>query len=428
MRLFNLKSSLLVNLTVGLIFWVIFFPGFYSSDSFGVLEMVESGNLNSSHTALYALYVDLLSLGGRFPAVVTLANMTLLIVATTLAAWRLPFTEHTRFFSALGICLTPLVWGMSLTFWHDIPFTAGLIFLMLYLTAPNKSKLTQVLLVLGALLSSFRPNGLPTILIVLLIVIASKRLRIYSRPVLVTLLVSILSSSITSNAIDSPVIVEHFGQEWMRNDVSCAVAQGASESTIRSLKESGTNPNAWSSIEACTFLNRAEVLRYKEFPESYEYIPKVWLDLAISKPFFVFRTHLDRNYYLSPIPYKGLRGLPFLHTNIEFESKEIKWQFPNIAQQVRNFARAWNYLGGVLAHAGIWLLFLTILAWRTKNELFKVQIMFLIPLASILFVVAPIPDARYALPILILGQLSALSVLVEKLSKSLKSSTKSLTK
>lgn len=428
MRFLNFKSSLATNLLVGLLFWVIFFPGFYSIDSFGVLAMVKSGNLNSSHTALYALYVDFLSLGGRFPAVVTLANMTLLIVATTLAAWRLPFAELTRFVSALGICLTPLVWGMSLTFWHDIPFSAGLIFLMLALTMPNWTKSSYVLLALGALLSSFRPNGLPTILIVLLIVIASKRLRIYSRPVLAALLVSVLSSSIASNAIDSPIVVEHYGQEWMRNDISCAVAQGASERTIRSLEESETNPNAWRSIGACTFLNSAEVLRFKEFPESYKYIPKVWLDLAISNPIFVFRTHLDRNYYLSPIPYKGLRGLPFLHTNIEFESEEIEWKFPNVAQKVRNFARAWNYLRAVLAHAGIWLLFLTILAWRTKDENFKVQVLYLIPLASILFVVAPIPDARYSLPILILGQLGALSVLVEKLYKAFKGRTKPMTK
>lgn len=428
MRYFNFKSSLLANLLVGLLFWVIFFPGFYSTDSFGALEMVKSGNLNSSHTALYALYVDLLSFGGRFPAVVTLANMTLLIVATTMAAWRLPFKKYTQFFSALGICLTPLVWGMSITFWHDIPFTAGLIFLMLYLTVPNKSKSTHVLLVLGSLLSSFRPNGLPTILIVLLIVILSRRLRIYFRPVLVALLVSILSSSIASNAIDSPIIVEQKGQEWMRNDISCAVARGTSEITIRLLEESGTNPRAWSSIEACTFINHAKVLQFKEFSESYKYIPKVWANLAISNPIFVFKTHLDRNYYLSPIPYKGLRGLPFLHTNIEFASKEIKWRFPIIAEQVRKFARAWNYLRGVFAHAGLWLLFLTVLAWRTRDENLKVQSIFLVSLASLLFVVAPIPDARYSLPILILGQLAAFSILFEKLNEFLIDRFRSVTK
>ena len=409
-----LRNALFINLLIGLLFWTIFYPGFYSSDSFGVINMVKEGNLNSNHTALYALYVTLFSLKGEFPAFVTFVNTILLISATTFAAWKLPFSNYVRFLSSIAICVTPLVWAMSVTFWHDIPFTAGLIFLTVALLSRDQAKHLYLLIVLGAILISFRPNGIPTILCVLFLTVLFKKLREYSSLMLFATLISISSSLLASSAINSPVIVEHFGQEWMRNDISCAVAKDASLEVNRALNEKGTPSRSWSSIEACSFLNRAEVFQSENFSKSYDYIPTIWLKLLRDNPLFIVTTHLNRNYYLVPLPYQGLRSVPFLHTNIEMETEEIKWKFPTLAEQIRKAARAWNYFNGVFAYSGLWLLLLVIFAWRKRDDYLNVLLVFFVPLTLTLFVVAPIPDARYALPVLILGQLVTFAALLER--------------
>ena len=40
-----MRNALIRNSVVAVIWWVIFFPGFYSSDSFAAVNMAKSGDL-----------------------------------------------------------------------------------------------------------------------------------------------------------------------------------------------------------------------------------------------------------------------------------------------------------------------------------------------------------------------------------------------
>ena len=53
----SLKSAILRNCIIQLIWWAIFFPGFYSTDSFAVLQMAKTGELLD--LAAQGVYADL---------------------------------------------------------------------------------------------------------------------------------------------------------------------------------------------------------------------------------------------------------------------------------------------------------------------------------------------------------------------------------
>ena len=68
----TLKQALLTNYIIGLIWWLIFLPGFYTDDSFAVLNMAKSGNITSEWTAIWGIFVRIATLGGARPELATL--------------------------------------------------------------------------------------------------------------------------------------------------------------------------------------------------------------------------------------------------------------------------------------------------------------------------------------------------------------------
>jgi hypothetical protein len=410
------RNNVVFNSIIIFVFWLIFIPGFYSSDSFGVLDMVRSDDLNSSHTASYALYIKVFSFGAKVPELVTLINALTFVFAITAFAWELPFNEISKFVASSILSLTPLVWVMANTLWHDIPFTTGLLLTLVGLSKASKKEKYLLWLTFGAILLSFRPNGFPTLLVFLALALIFVRDKAIVKILALATFITLFAGVMSSITIREPLVVEHYGQEWMRNDISCAAATNKSKTVTDALVEVGSSAEAWASLEACTFLNKAPILAEDSFIESYEYIPAIWFKLLKSDPVFIMSTHSQRNAYLLPIPIQGLPSVPFLHTNIEFDSKEISWRLPKVAEQVRKVARVWNYFGEIFAYAGLWYLILLVVSRFRKSQIFKLSLLAFTALLGILFVVAPIPDARYALPVLIVGQLSLLTFVFEKLS------------
>ncbi len=49
-----------------------FNPGFFSADSFGVIDMARSGNLSNAWTAIWAIFIKYLTLNGSHPEIATL--------------------------------------------------------------------------------------------------------------------------------------------------------------------------------------------------------------------------------------------------------------------------------------------------------------------------------------------------------------------
>lgn len=422
-RISNLdfRFSLARNSLILFIFWIIFYPGFFSGDSFGAVDMAKTGNLTNSFTASWAIYVRLFSLFGNAIGLLTLIGGLLLVFATTQLAYTL-FDKKTAAISSLLICLTPVVWGMGITLWHDIQMTSGMLLVTTFMVKIHRQQevtrseiLTQ--LIFGSLLLSFRPNGLPTLLLFsfLFLVLIRKKivLKFLLMAVSSTLLITITTSTLVLGL--SP-INNYFAQEWMRNDISCFADSASGEGFVEKNIPSIGNTESWRSAAACTFLNQAKV-SYEDKVRAQKFVPSAWISLLKQDPGFVVNTHLQRNDYLIPFPLNGLPNPPFLHSNIEYEYQGIKWAFPTIAGEVRVAARLWNAIRGITSWVGLWaaLIFASLIVWG-RNQLFAPFIMS-ISLMAILFIFSPIPDGRYGLFVLIVGQLSLLGLIVEWLKE-----------
>ena len=397
--------------------WIIFFPGFYSGDSFAAVDMARTGNLTNSFTASWAIYVRIFSFFGHAIGLLTILGGLLLVFATTQFAYVM-FTRKTAAISSFLITLTPMIWGMGLTLWHDIQMTAGLLLVTSFMVkihrAESVSK-TEIVtqLILGSLLLSFRPNGLPTLLVfsVLFILVVRKKIALRSllTAISTTVIVTVIGSSLILGM--SP-INNYFAQEWMRNDISCFanLPQGAGfvERKIPGIGSTET----WSSGTACTLLNNAKVTG-EEKVLAQEFVPGAWVSLAKQDPLFILKTHLKRNAYLVPLPLNGLPKPPFLHSNIEFENLGIEWAFPTIAEKARAPIRLWNALHSLTAWVGLWSVVTFTLFLGFKRRELLAPLLMSASLMGVLFVFAPIPDGRYGSFVLIVGQIALLGKIVE---------------
>ena len=429
-RLLNpsFSASLLRNSFIQFIWWVTFFPGFFSGDSFGAVNIARTGEMTNAYTASWALYVRIFSFHGHAIGLLTLINGLLLVYSVTRLGYSL-FSARTAAISTLLLTLTPIVSGMGVTLWHDIVMTAGLVlvtaFFINYQKNPTDLKIyTYRELIPGAVLTSFRPNGLPTLVIFFVIYcgyLAIKKSSSKSETfsvkettkfaafaILLTAIITFIGSNLI---IGMSPINNYYAQEWMRNDISCyadtAVGAGFVEKHIPLI---GTT-DSWRSSEACVFLNRAP-LSGEEKIAAERYVPSAWLQLLKNEPAFILKTHLDRNAYLVPIPISGVPTEPFLHSTIEYKDQGIEWAFPRVAENARIIMRIWNGARGLTGWAGLWALALLALALIRKQKSLIPAIAMSVGLIGILFIVAPIPDGRYALFVLIAGQLALVGNIV----------------
>ena len=413
----SFKFSLLRNFCIQIFWWIIFFPGFYSGDSFGAVAMAKTGELSNSGTASWALYVRVFSLFGRSFPVLTLFSGLILVYGLTRIAYAM-FNNRIAAVSSLLLAITPVVAGMGITLWHDIPLTSGFLlitafFIKFFQNPEDIDGSLWRLLVPGALLISFKPNGLPTLIVFTLIVLFFKASKAGFKYLIVSILLSGAFTFVGSNLIlgMSP-INNYYAQEWMRGDISCYAATSQGQGFVEKEIPGIASTQKWASQEACGFLNKAN-LSGAEKTAAQEFVPKAWLELAKKDPLFVFQTHMNRHEYLIPLPISGIPTMPFLHSTIEFEGQGIEWAFPSVAEKARVIMRAWNAARGLTGWAGLWALVLIALAVFGKQKSLTPAIVMSIAMIGILFVVAPIPDGRYALFVLIAGQLALIGNVVQ---------------
>ena len=413
----EVSFSLLRNFIIQFIFWIIFFPGFFSGDSFAAVEMAMTGDLTNSFTASWALYVRVFSFFGNLIGLLTLLGGLLLVFSMTQLAYSI-FAEKTAAIASFLLTLTPLIWGMGNTLWHDIQMTSGMLLLASFMIKVHKSQeVTRweigSQLVLGSILLSFRPNGLPTLLVFAFIYFVLIRKKFILKYILVAISSTALTTLIASNLILglSP-INNYFAQEWMRNDISCFANTPEGAGFVERNIPGVGNTETWKSEAACEFLNQA-LITSADKVEAQDFVPGAWITLLMQEPLFVLDTHLKRNAYLVPISLNGLPKPPFLHSTIEFKDQGIEWAFPTVAEQARAPLRLWNLLHSFTAWAGLWSVVTFVLLVGFKRRELFVPFLMSFSLIGVLFIFAPIPDGRYALFTLIVGQLALLGKLIE---------------
>ncbi len=402
------QKSLLINAFVAFLWWLAFNPGFYSGDSFGVIEMARSGNISSESTAIWAIAVKFLTINGLHPELATLFFSQLLAFSISLFAHSL-FKGKSAIWGSAVLCVTPLVGAMGITLWHDIPMTSGFLLVATgYLRYVKKEPHAVTLLTFGLTFSSFRYNGIPTILISLIL------LTIFFRPkkFIVIALVSTIGVGVLTSALDtrfSPPTSTHSDGliNWMRYDLSCYAANFSDEEFFLKEFKGKTTVEFWKSSQACTWFNESDAF-FKRPANLAEDIPSAWLALALKEPLFVLTTHMKRHEYLNLLPFYGPPSMPFIHTTIESPGENIYFLNADLSESLRIYPRIWNYFNFIFGYSGFWLTVIFALAWRKRNPIyFGLGVLGLV-LNGGLFIFAIISDARFSLFVLISSQLIVL--------------------
>jgi len=406
----EVRSVYILSGLITFMWWIAFNPGFFSSDSFALIEMLKSETITSEWTAIWALSLDLITFGGTQPQLATLFFSQLLALSVSYFSLTY-FGSKKALVLSMILCSTPLVGAMGITLWHDIPMTAGfLLFLGALKRTESGNRWEYLILVSGGILASFRFNGLPTLIVFILLIIAITKNRRHLIGVLAMLVVLTGMSVALNTAYKSDLNVQSDGFiDWMRYDISCYASNTNNESFFESNFDGKLGRDAWSSKSACTWLNDSAAFGVRT-QSINNAIPKAWLNLAATQPLFILKTHLVRHKYLIPVPYSGLPNMPFIHTTIEIPNRNINFTHPKVSEVLRSYPRIWNYFNFIFGYAGIWLSILFLIAWRMKN--FRIQQLALLGLvlSSSLFVFATISDGRFTLPLLIIAQIVLLSV------------------
>lgn len=412
----SLVNSRYLFVVTSFVWWLIFYPGFYSVDSFGALSQAKTGHISNVYTAAWPLTLRFLTFGGRVPGLATLTCVLLLSYSVTYLC-RSALPKSSAKLTAVILLVTPGVGAMGITLWHDIPMTAGLLMTLSVIikSASFKTRLLRpdwIHLVLGVVLATYRPNGLATLFVFFFFLFLLNRsaqvLKFGAFSLLVALTFSILTTWVAG---ERSLVSPAYAQEWMRSDIACDWATNPStvSKEVQDEMEKVAPLSQWNNGAGCTFLNN---LRFSsdQIARSTKTVPGIWVQVFKTDPIGVLQIHRTRNAYLLPIPTTRAMHPPFINSIIEIPDQGISFAAPKVVTIFRPYVRAWNGLRPITAFAGLWLAVLVGLAIFSKQSRKSTlpAIAMSVALEGILFVFAPIPDGRYALPVLIVGQALAL--------------------
>lgn len=413
MRKFStLLHSKYLFVATSFVWWLAFYPGFYSGDSFGALDQAKDGPITNIYTSAWPLTLKFLTLGGALPGIATLACVLVLSYAVKYFC-EIALPKSSASITASILLITPLVGAMGITLWHDIPMTAGLIIVLvvtvktsLFKESISRSDLLN--LVFGSVLLSYRPNGLPTLLLFFILLLIFNRSSALLKYGALALAISLTFSLVTTYSVGQRSLTSAiYGQEWMRSDIACSWATHP-ESVSLNLQEKMTEvaPLAqWNNSAGCYFLNSLG-FNETQVSKSTDVVPSIWSELFKSNPLQIVQIHAERNSYLLPIPTSRAMHPPFIHSIIEIPDRGVEFALPTFVETLRPYVRIWNGLRPITAFAGLWLALIiafAVFAKRRRQVLLPTLAM-TVALEGILFAVAPIPDGRYALFVLIVGQ------------------------
>ena len=413
-ELSTIWKMILLNSLIMLIWWFAFNPGFYSTDSFGIIEMARSKTLTSESTAIWAIFVKLLSINGTHPEIATLFFSQLLGFSVAVFA-RTLFTNRLVIWNAAILSITPLVGAMGITLWHDIPMTSGFLLAVAgYARMNGGKKYSKILLLIGICLASFRYNGVPTLLITFFALLFISKGQKKQIAVALAMTATVLAASTLLNLkFTGPNPVQSVGYiDWMKYDLSCYAAKSNDEVFFERVFENRFSSQDWTSKSACTWFNDSKAYR-QDSSFINQKTALAWFELLKKEPSFIFQMHLKRHLYLNPIPIFGLPKVPFIHTTIEIPGKDIEFWHPSVSEKLRVYPRIWNYFNYLFGFAGFWLVVIFVCAWWRKNSIYWFIGLLGLSLNTSLFIFAAIADARFSLFVLIAGQLLTLQIFLE---------------
>jgi hypothetical protein len=405
-----------------LLWWAIFYPGLFGDDSLIHLTDARIGHVPVWFTAWWIYVVDFVSIGTRAIPLLTLAGALTLAYASYFWITAVFPRGGARAITVLAIVASPLVGAMGIQVRHDAPMTAALLICAGVLArawhgAPL-SRADITLLALAVLFLPTRHNGVPTLVVSAIVLLALWRRRWRLAAMMLIVAAGAYAITVAATRASGNTHTVQPGQtvEWLMGDISCLLSKDGVEATASEwiTLEQIARRDEWPQPAACVAMN--PVLRAPSFSMTaveahYDDLVAVWRSMATRHPAAMLSAHASRvRLHLPPLLPGRPEVISFLHSTILPNDLGLAWQFPALAEGARVVIRGWNSMSYVLANSALWLLALMLLAWRRPQ--YRPMLAPAIVIGAVLnlglIAAAPISEGRYGLFILIAGQSAAL--------------------
>lgn len=430
----------------GIVFWYLaLFPGRLSYDSAEAIRLIQVGKSTDMWSAPYFNFLRLTTFGGKTLFLSSAISISFLFFAIKHLISQLPLKKKTSRLTLSCISLSPLFGAFGVTVSHDVFQAAGII-MLIFIELKKKNSLIffskdfyHVILAFICLIMTH--GGIAIILsyLVLNLIRRNFRLLLHVSPAFI-LIFSIFSVDVKKHddlqyiqvIADMKCIAQHPDadlseadwkilskiapiREW-KNQVSCAMVDyltGALPSM---------NERAISSVELIrTFLR---IVSHNPQIAVYQHIMRS--TVALPPPFFMPPQNQIEWGYKKPIGLNSnselQQGIELLHSSIDEPS--VKKQF-SIFKPLEYIALLnvflINQASWFWSWGGFWLWFI-IICWQKLykgNKLRDIYISIypIIALHVFLFIFSPHSDGRYVMGTILVGNISALILIIDKLSQ-----------
>lgn len=401
--------------------WLALYPGIFSDDSLGYWSYASTGTVYGDGPATWLSWIWLTSLGGRLPALATLAGGLTLV--GSIDYWTRAFDwGRVRPWLVLFAAALPSVWAIGVTLWKDVPMTAGFFLAAGLVTRALRRRWPgslQVALVVGvaSLLISMRANGPMTALFGALIVLAvafadtRRNVAVAALPVAILSLVFLYAPQLATDP--SPGAKSGIEFAGLIADVGCAAERSDLKLTPeqQSLVSSQFGlAGEWWDAELCMWTDA--LYSDAEFADRMNEAgpmpaARFWLSVFVDHPVELVAARSYRLTNQLPWPITGIpRPLPFIQSEMTPNSIGIAWAFPHVAEALRLPIRAWNAARIVTGSPGLWLLVSIVVVgatWKRASRAAAPTVAYMLAMQILIFAFSPFSESRYGLLALIAG-------------------------
>jgi hypothetical protein len=426
--------------------WVLgFWPGMLTGDSIASLYQILIGPYYDWHPIAYTLFVEVFSFGGTYIWMISIVQS--LLLSTSVYYFMTSIFSKISRLSAIWITgilqATPFMGGLSVTMWKDIPYTAFLLFglgALIRSANPNKLKLftAGLFLVISSVFRHEAPYVLFLLtLIYLLIKSKSSTIRHWKVPAtfLIAAVISLFLSSVLvaiTSAIPAPKFTKTLA---LQRDLAALAFESPSslpKDTYQQLREISSDRGWERSIDCWTpidYINPTD-FNYEKANKFSEKVISSWLDVATSKelprllgwhkcfvkPFIPFPIQPTPD----PVVISWLT--PGVSSNtLDIDSAPKLGIFQNVMNRYVDF---WVSISKFASWPGLhFSLLIVFLTYAYKNfhlsrQTLKLLLSFIVARQTMLLILTPSYDARYAMQTTLISVIFLLYFL-EKISKKL---------
>jgi hypothetical protein len=400
----------------GLIWWIAFYPGIVDHDAKLTLSQLENLSFTTHQTITWMCWAWLTSIGGNWLPGITLAS--LLLLPYSLRQLLKNFTSENKVnFTVFFLMATPIFGGAASHIWHDSTSAIGILLLSsLILRTKHFSTLLPAdwaLAFISVFLISTRHNGIPSLLIYLVIVFVFSIKRRSKRTNVLFVIASSLSVMFIMPlffGFKSPS-TPAFSLSNFVADINCVTHR---EPTIVPadfwvILEKMAPKQNWTDLNSCKTANQIfyeNPFNYSAINENPQDLLKVWNGLMSLRPNYILEGRLMRADSFIPPPFQGIPERMYILDIWSPNNQETI--FKTITRVAILLMTINVYFAPVLGWSGFWLLisiiFLFAISWRQRRpDLLGLGLWMLI-IQTILILNTQGPDARYAFHILWIGQ------------------------